>query len=195
LKITKEEIETFSQEPIELFYQGIKSPVTRAKYTEILRRVLCELLEDFLEGTFEQRAKQLVLESKQNPEWPTNILLAIAKKLKERTQLPVSNKHYLNPNSVPNFFKPIKKLFDMNAVPTTWPRIYSAFPEKNNINDGRGYTREEIERMLNFSKGALDRAIILVASSSGVREGGLVLQWKDLVPVYKIGDQHMNPKS
>jgi hypothetical protein len=75
LKITKEEIETFSQEPIELFYQGIKSPVTRAKYTEILRRVLCELLEDFLEGTFEQRAKQLVLESKQNPEWPTNFIL------------------------------------------------------------------------------------------------------------------------
>jgi hypothetical protein len=81
LKLTKEEIEIFSQEPIELFYSGIKSQVTKKKYTEILRRVLCDVLEDFLEGNFEQRAKQLVLESKQNPDWATTILLAIAKKL------------------------------------------------------------------------------------------------------------------
>jgi len=189
MKLTKEEIDVFSQEPIELFYQGIRSPITKSKYTEILKRVLCEILEDFLQGTFEQRVKQLVLESKQNPEWSTMILLAIAKKLKERTVLPTTNKNYLNPNSIPNYFKPIRKLFDMNSVPTAWPRIYAAFPETNNNSEGRGYTRLEIQKMLNFAKGALDRAIILVASSSGIREGGLVLQWEDLRPVYRVKDK------
>lgn len=189
MKLTKEEIEVFSGEPIELFYQGIKSPVTRAKYTEILKRVLCEALEDLLEGSFEQRAKQLVMESKQNPEWATTVLLALAKKLKERTTLPETSKNYLNPNSVPNFFKPIKKLFDMNAVPMSWPRVYAALPESNNNSEGRGYTRSEIQKLLNFTKGALDRAIILVAASSGIREGGFSMKWKDLTPVYKFEDK------
>lgn len=188
-KITKEEIEVFSQEPIELFYSGIKSPVTKKKYTDILRKVLCETLEEILDGSFEQRAKQLVLESKQNPEWSTGILLALAKKLKERTNLPTVNKNYLNPNSVPNYFKPIRKLFDMNAVPVAWPRIYAVFPEENNNNDGRGYTRQEIQKILNFAKGVLDRAIILVASSSGMREGGLAFTWKSIMPVYRVGDK------
>jgi len=189
LKLTREEIEVFSEDPIELFYSGIKSPITKAKYTEILRRVLCEILEDVLKGSFEQRAKQLVMDSKEKPEWATTILLAIAKKLKERTALVSTDKNYLNPNSVPNYFKPIRKIFDMNAVPVAWPRIYAAFPESNNNTEGRGYTRQEIQKMLNFAKGAMDRAIILVAASSGMREGGLVLQWKDLRPVYKVGER------
>jgi len=189
LKLTKEEIQTFSDEPIELFYQGIKSPVTKKKYTDILRKILCETLEELLEGSFEQRAKQLVLEAKQNPEWATGVFLALAKRLKERTQLDVNNKNYLNPNSVPNFFKPLKKLFDMNAIPMSWPRVYASLPESNNNSEGRGYTRQEIQDLLKFAKGALDRAIILVAASSGIREGGFSLEWQDLKPVYKINDR------
>lgn len=189
MKLTKEEIQTFSDEPIELFYQGIKSPVTKKKYTDILRKMLCETLEDVLKGSFEQRAKQLVLESKESPEWATGVFLAIVKRLKERTQLDINDKNYLNPNSVPNFFKPLKKLFDMNGVPMSWPRVYASLPESNNNSEGRGYTRQEIQDLLKFAKGALDRAIILVAASSGIREGGFSLEWQDLKPVYKIDDR------
>lgn len=188
MKLTRDEVHGLAQDPIELFYSGIKSPVTRAKYVEILKRVLCDTLEQFLQGSFEERAKQLVVEAKQNPDWATNILLAISKKLKERTQLPTNHKNYLNPNSVPNFFKPIKKLFDMNAVLMSWARIYASYPESNNNNEGRGYTRQEIQEMLKFAKGALDRAIIHVAASSGIREGAFSMQWQDLTPVYKINE-------
>jgi len=189
LKLTRDEIQGFVHEPIELFYQGIKSPVTKKKYTDILRRILCSTLEELLEGSFEQRAKQLVVEAKQNPEWATNVLLAFAKKLKERSDLPSNHKNYLNPNSIPNFFKPLKKLFDMNAVPMSWTRIYAAYPESNNNNEGRGYTRQEIHEMLKFTKGAMDRALIFVASSSGIREGAFSLKWQDLTPIYKVDDK------
>lgn len=186
MKLSREEIDIFSEDPIELFYSGIKSASTKTKYTKILKKTLCQTLEDLLEGTFEQRAKQLVVEAKKNPEWATKILIAYAYKLKQRTELKETDKNYLNPNSIPNYFKPIRKLFDMNSVPMAWARIYASFPSPDNNSDGRGYTRDEIKKMLNASKGAMDRAIILVAASSGVREGGLVLKWKDITPVYKI---------
>lgn len=189
MKITREELQSIKEEPIELFYQGLKSEATRSKYTRTLRRMLCETLEDILEGNFEDRAQQLVSMAKANPEWAMTVLLTMSKKLKERTRLDPSDKNYLNPNSIPNKFKPIRKLFEMNAVPVTWYRVYATFPEQNNNYEGRGYTREEIQRMLNFTRGAIDKAIILVAASSGIREGGLVLNWDDVAPVYKVDDK------
>lgn len=189
MKITREELQSIKEEPIELFYQGLKSEATRSKYTRTLRRMLCETLEDILEGNFEDRARQLVSMAKANPEWAMTILLTMSKKLKERTRLDPSDKNYLNPNSIPNKFKPIRKLLEMNAVPVTWNRVYATFPEQNNNYEGRGYTREEIQRMLNFARGAIDKAIILVAASSGIREGGLVLNWDDVAPVYKMDDK------
>jgi len=116
-------------------------------------------------------------------------MLTISKKLKERTTLDPSDKNYLNPSSVPNHFKPIRKLLDMNSVPIAWRRTYSTFPEENNNSTGRGYERHEIQKMLNFTKGSLDKEIILVASSSGIREGGLVLKWEDVTPAYKVEDK------
>jgi hypothetical protein len=41
LKISRDELEVFSQEPIELFNAGIKSPVTKHKYIQVLRKILC----------------------------------------------------------------------------------------------------------------------------------------------------------
>ncbi|MGI0023509.1 MAG: integrase [Nitrososphaeraceae archaeon] len=189
MKITREDLQSIKEEPIELFYQGIKSEATRNKYTRTLRRILCETLEDILEGSFEERARQLVKMAKSNPEWMVTVLLTISKKLKERTKLDPSDKNYLNPNSVPNKFKPIRKLLEMNAVAVAWNRVYATFPEQNNNYEGSGYTRQEIQKMLNFTKGAMDKAIILVASSSGIREGGLLLKWEDVTPVYKVSDK------
>ena len=39
-----------------MFIQGIKAEETRDKYTRSLRRVLCSVFEEILEGTFEERA-------------------------------------------------------------------------------------------------------------------------------------------
>ncbi len=190
MKITKEEIQEVSEEPVGLFYQGIRSSVTKEKYTRTLRRILCDIFEDALEGTFEERASQLVLNAKKDPKWVMNLLIALSKKLRERTELSKTDKEYLSPNSFSRYFKPIRKLLDMSDVPVAWKRIYCTFPEQdNNYSEGRGYTRQEIQKMLRFIRGPIDKALILVAASSGIREGGFGLNWEDLIPVYKVDDK------
>ena len=88
MKISKSEIQKVSDEPIGLFYQGMRAPATKEKYTRTLRRILCDFFEDVLEGTFEERASQLVQKAKSDPEWITSLLLTLSKRLKERTDLP-----------------------------------------------------------------------------------------------------------
>lgn len=185
MKITKQDLaETRDGSPLELFRQGIRAEETMTKYTNTLRRILCDVLEEILEGTFEQRAAQLVAEGKKNPEWVRDILLLISKKQRERTCLPRDHPDYFNPSSMRNFFKPLKKLLDMNDISLSWKRIYSTFPEIDNIQESHGWTREEIRTMLRFCDGPIERAIILVAASSGMRLGGLEMKWDHVRPIY-----------
>src|SRR5437867_429402 len=171
---------------MERFSQGIKSPITKEKYARTLRRIVCDILEDILTGDFEQRVTEFVKKSKKDQEWAMTIILSISKKLRERTELLKTDKEYLNPKSFDTYFKPIKKLFDMNDVPIVWKRIYSTFPEQDNNSSGRAYTRQEIQKMLGFINGPIDRALILVAASSAIRAGGFNLTWDDIKPVYSI---------
>jgi len=190
MKITKKSLVKLEDEPIELFYQGIKSEDTKTSYTRKLRKILCEYLEEIFEGSFESRAAQFVYLTKKDPDQAIRILLSLSKLLRERTKKDLSDQDYLNPSSFNNFFKPIKKLFDMNGVGIAWKRVYATYPELDNFTDGRGYSREEIQSMFNFAKGVIDHAIILVGSSSGVRVGGISgLKWEDVEPVYKIDDK------
>ncbi|MGI0007350.1 MAG: integrase [Nitrosotalea sp.] len=174
--------------PLDLFYDGCRSPATKERYTRYLHTILCDIYETVFEGTFEQRANKFVLKAKSDPDWTINLLLALSKKLKGRTTLPKQDKDYLNPTSFGNYFKPLKKLLDMNGVPVVWKRVYATFPEQDNNSEGRGYELEEIANLLEFAKGSMDKAIILVASSSGIREGGMSLKWQDVMPVYKVDD-------
>ncbi len=190
MKITKEELVRKEKESaLDLFTEGIRSEYTRKKYTQILRRVLCEIFEDVLEGDFEERATQLVKITQENPNWARDLLLSLSKKLKQRTELPRDHPDYLNPSSVDSYFKPLKKLFDMNDVTISWKRIYSTLPELDNISVGRGWTRQEIQKMLNYANGAMDRTIVLFAASSSIRSGGLELNWGDVTPIYKVDEQ------
>jgi len=190
LKLTREEFHRTSQEsPYQLFLEGIRAKETKAKYVRTLRRILCDILEEFLKGTVEERAAQLVKHAKTNPDWTQDLLIGLSKKLKERTKLPKNDKNYLNPDTVPNYFKPVKKLFEMNSVPFAWKRIYATFPELDNITNTREWKRNEIWTMLKHAGGAMDRAIILIAASSGIRLGGFRLTWEDITPIYKIGEE------
>ncbi len=94
MKIRKEEIQKVANEPIGLFYQGIRADATKEKYTRTLRRILCDIFEDVLEGTFEERASQLVQKAKKDPEWIMSLLLTLSKKLKERTELATTDPEY-----------------------------------------------------------------------------------------------------
>ena len=90
--------------------------------------------------------------------------------LRARTELPKDDADYLNPASVPNYFKPLKKLFDMCDVTLPWKRVYTTYPELDNVTESRGWTKEEIAKMLLHTRDLMDRALVLVLSSSR-REG------------------------
>lgn len=189
MKLTKDEIVRVGDDlPLELFKQGIKSKETADKYTQVLKQVACKILEDVLEGTFEERVQQMVDMGRNEPRLMRDLLLSLSRKLRERTELPTEHVSYLNPDSVGNYFKPIKKLLDMNDVAMPWKRIYSTYPERNNVSESRGWTRDEISLMLKHAHGPLDRALVLVLASSGMRAGGLNLIWEDLTPIYRIND-------
>ena len=184
-----------SDTPLELFAQGIRSKRTLATYTQTLRKVTCEFLEDWLTGTFEERVSQLVKYGQERPNWTRDLLMSMSRKLRERTELDKGEEGYLNPATFPNYFKPIKKLFDMNDVYVPWKRIYATFPELDNLPNTTGWTRDEIAKMLLYARGTQDRAIILVLASSGMRAGALTpLNWGDITPVYKTdGKLTMDP--
>ena len=185
MKLTKDDIAGSGDEsPLRLFEQGIPAEVTRRKYTATLRRILCGMLEDTLEGGFEERAAQFVRRAREDPDWARDILLSLSWKLRERTELPRDDGDYLNPTSVKTYFKPLRKLLEMNDVPVPWGRIRTTYPERNNMLDAKGWTREEIAAMLRHARDPMERALVLVLASSGVRLGGLALKWGDLTPIY-----------
>lgn len=191
MKLTKDEFKRAKDQPaLARFSQGIKADETRDKYTRSLKMILCNIFEDFLEGNFEQRANQFVELGRKDPKYVLDLLLNLSVILKERTKLSKNHENYFNPSSFDNYFKPIKKLFDMNDVSISWKRIYITFPEISNVLEGRGWTKEEIQKMLKFAKGSIDRAIVLIAASSGIRGGGFELKWQDVCPVYKV-DNHL----
>lgn len=190
MRLTKKDImRTKDAVPLDLFRQAIRSEMTLDKYTRTLRQVLCGFLEEVLEGTFEERAEQLVRQAREDPDWARDLLISLSAKLRGRTKLPRDDAGYLNPDSFTNYFKPIKKLFDMNDIALSWPRIYATYPESDNKPDSRGWAREEIATMLKHTGNSMDRALILVLASSGVRVGGLDLKWEDVRPIYRAGDR------
>lgn len=190
IKLTREDFKrTENESPLNLFHQGIKAEETREKYTRTLRHVLCKIFEEIFEGEFEERVNEFVKHAREDPKWATDLLLNLSRILRERTKLPTDHSDYLRPVSIDNYFKPFKKLLDMNEIPLSWERIYSTFPESDNNSEGRGWTKQEIQKMLKHVNGAMERSIILVAASSAARIGGFDYTWKDVVPIYKIGNE------
>ena len=191
MRLTKDEIVRSKDEhPLELFRQGIRAPLTQEKYERTLRMITCKILEDVLEGDFEERVKQLVDYAKKDPGWIVDLMLNLSRKMKGRTDLPTDHPDYFNPSSFGNYFKPLKKLFNMNDVAITWNRIHATYPEMNNMDKSRDWARTEIAKMLEYAPDEMEKALILVLASSGARIGGLVdLNWGDLTVVYWSDDK------
>lgn len=186
-KLTINDIKIRQENVLELFYSGIKSQATRDTLQRLLRYFLMDVCADLLQGDFGQRARQFVVLASEDQTKATNIIIAYVKKLRERTALDKTDQYYINPSYLPNKIKPIKKLLIMNDVGLAWKRIYTFYPEKNNIHQGRGYTREEIRKLLEYS-GTIDTDFIILASSSGgIRIGAWNgLRWADVFPIYDV---------
>jgi hypothetical protein len=97
----------------------------------------------------------------------------------------------MNPSYLPNKIKPIKKLLTMNDIGLAWKRIYTFYPEKDNTYQGRGYTRAEIRKLLEYSASIDTDFIILASSSGGLRLGAWNdLRWEDVFPIYDVDGKY-----
>ena len=187
MKLNPEKIKTSDErKPLDLFTQGTKSERTRYVYKCKLRQILCEYMEDVFSGTFGERAEQLLDLGREKPKLTCGLMVELASMLRERTELEKDDPEYLSPTSINANFAPLKKLFVVNDVALPWNRIRASFPEMTMYETG-DWTRDDIRRMLRHARGAVDRAIILVMASSGVRIGGMELKWGHIVPIYDEG--------
>ena len=89
MKLSLEDVKpVMESDPLVLFHQGNRSPETDRMYTHMLKRVLCGICEDMLDGTFEERASEFVWRSRENPTWCRDMMLGISRLMRERTELP-----------------------------------------------------------------------------------------------------------
>jgi hypothetical protein len=191
IRLTPQEIQAREENALDLFYSGIKSEETKRTMTGNLKRFLVDACADLLEGNLEQRAQQFVNIAREDQQKATHFVLAYVSRLKQKTLLDKADPAYLNPSSIPNRIKPIKKLLEMNNLGLGWKRVDSTYPEFDNTNQGRGYTRDEIKKLLEYSDGIGTDFIILASSSGGLRVGAWNnLQWSDVFPIYQVGEEY-----
>lgn len=190
IKLTEQDLIESSDDALKQFFEGIKSKHTRIAYEGNLKYFLVQVCDEFFNGDLSQRASQFIDLTKNDQKKAIMIVRAYVSKLRERTQLSKSDPSYLNPSSIPNKIKPIKKLLEMNDLGLSWARVYAMFPEIDNSLGARGYSREEIQKMLTHTQEVGTKAIILTMTSGGFREGAWdTLVWKDLFPIYKTNDE------
>ena len=187
MKLNPDDIKILDdKEPLDLFTQSTKSARTLYVYRCKLRQILCEYMEDVLSGTFEERVVEILDKGRKEPAWTRGLMTGLAGMLRDRTELEKDDPEYLSPTSIYTNFAPIKKLFAVNNVALPWQRIRDTFPEMETY-ETHGWRRDEIRRILRHARGAIDRAIILVMASSGVRIGGMELKWGHIIPFYDDG--------
>lgn len=191
IRLSTNDIQVKQENALDLFYSGIKATETKRTMERNLKVFLNEACVDILQGDFKERAQQFVELAKQNQQQAIQIVLVYSTKLREKTRLNRSDSNYLNPATIPNKIKPIKKLLDMNALGLAWKRIYATYPELDNTHQGRGYSLEEIRKMLEYSDSVETSFIILASSSGGLRVGAWEnITWRSVFPVYQINDEY-----
>ncbi|NIP61843.1 MAG: hypothetical protein GWN01_01930 [Nitrosopumilaceae archaeon] len=211
MELLPEEISEISESPLTRFYSTFNSNYTKKDYEIKLKKVMCEFLSKVLKGDpskvekelqtpkkkkpgavrnfpvadFEDRVNEFVEKSKNDQKWCESTIFALINKLKERSELDPSHPDYIKSDSIKNYFFPLEKLLEMNDISLNFKRIRRYLPRQLNNDDTRGYTRKEIEKIVEKSR-LEDKVLVLMASCSGIRSGAFVLKWKHIIPVYEF---------
>ena len=168
--------------PHEKFVDSIRDSETRRKYRSYLRQFLAEIPENVygtvsggVEKSEEGQARQFVMVAKKDPDLAYEVIAKYIKLHKKRVE-----KGEMNPNTLPNLIKPIHALLDSNGIAIHWKSLYKMYPRPTRTDD-RGYTRMEIQTMMEISHDLTDKVILTVFSSAGFRvEAWEYLSWKDI---------------
>ncbi|MGI0019716.1 MAG: hypothetical protein ACREAY_04525, partial [Nitrososphaera sp.] len=98
------------------------------------------------------------------------------------------DKGELKPTSVVTLVPCIKLFLSMNDILLNWTKINKLLPRSDLAADDEAYSREDIQKMLNYTD-LRGKVIILLLCSSGMRLGGLAgLRVGDITPIYDKND-------
>ncbi len=181
MKVDLESI-TDGGDPYEMFVSSIRDAETRRKYKSYLRQFLAEVPDNVygtVSGTadksVEGQARLFVRIAERNPKLASGVIVEYIKLHKGRVE-----SGDMNPNTLPNLIKPIRALLDSNGVALHWKSIRKMYPRPTRTED-RGYTKNEIQRMMENGHDLTDKVILTVFSSAGFRvEAWEYLCWKDV---------------
>jgi len=94
----------------------------------------------------------------------------------------IEKKQTISPNSVPNYFWPIKTFCESNEIELKWKKIQRFFPSKVKTGGKRPYKTADIQKMLDATTTLRGKAIIHFIACTGVRIGSIVdLKIKNLI--------------
>ena len=82
-------------------------------------------------------------------------------------------KKTVSPNSVSCYFAPIQLFYIMNDVEVNFKKLRRLFPAQQKKANGRGYTHQEINQILQNARSKRNKALVLFFASSGVRLGAI----------------------
>jgi integrase len=141
-----------SQRALVIFEQAIKSEHTKKLYTYHLEKFRKWTNIKTIEGLtqFTGKEVQILLE---------DYVMYLKKSL--------------SPNTIPTYFSPIELFYVMNDFNINYKKIRKLFPTKVKSGNARGYTRKEIQAVINYARTKRNKALVLLMASSGVRIGAI----------------------
>lgn len=163
---------TLSDHSYRIFIEGLKSPVTKAAYTYGLSKYMNYLNIDRPDGLTKYKETPKVLQDQ------------IIEYLIHLKNPPLSLRYATRSQ----YLAAIMTFYDLNEIILNKKKIYRYLGEEERPIENRGYTSEEIAKMLEFCDERV-RAIILFLASTGVRIRAIIeLKWEDLtsIPEYEI---------
>jgi integrase len=158
--------------PYRIFIEGLKSAVTKAAYTFALQKYMKYLKIDNPND---------LLKYQDNPKFIQNQIIDYLISLKNP---PVSLRYATRSQ----YLAAIMTFYDLNEVILNKKKIYRYLGEEERPIENRGYTTEEITKMLEVCDERV-KALILFLASTGVRIRAIVdLKLQDLVsiPTYDL---------
>lgn len=213
MKIQPEELIEENQSAYVLFQRGFPNKATLQTNTNVLKKIVCDYLQMIIRGNtalvetqkqdmalkghklhyrknyydadFDIRVNELVRRAKEDAKWIDTVLMTLVAKLMDRTKLSKTDPEYIKSTMVENSLKPLKKLFSMTDVPIAWGKITSQITDENDIKDqSRGYTLEELQTICKFCD-PMERVMVKLGASSGIRAGAYDLKWGHILRVYQ----------
>jgi hypothetical protein len=174
--VTKEQEKTQLQQklhdPMTKFMYALKSKESKRQYPRRFKMFLDYLK---LEGTINEQAKQLLLNTKNKPQWTEEKFMDFVSFQLERV-----NNGEITESTIKNYYKSTKLFCEMNgcAQHVNWKMITRGLPKGRQAANDRAPTIEEIQRLVEYPDRRI-KPIVYTMASSGIRLGGWdYLRWK-----------------